>query len=305
LTESKFSENSSVCASRRRFLTVAGSTLLLAGCAGTGALNTGTAGDYAQVNGTRLYYEIAGSGDTVILLHAFMLDTRMWDEQFNTLAQRYRVIRYDARGFGRSALPDSKIPYSHADDLKALMLAQNIDRAHLVGASMGGHFAIDFALKYPQQCRSLSLIDSVIGGWQWSPQWLASYAPIIHAAEHGDIAGAKAAWLAHPIFNSARAKSDVYAHIRKMVSDYSGWHFTHADPVRPLNPPALGRLGQIRAPVLSITGAQDLLEFQRMAKRLEHDAHARPIVVADAGHLPNLEAPQPVNRALGDFLSAI
>lgn len=297
--------NPSLSEGRRQFIAAAGSTILLAGCAGAGALAPAGPGDYAEVNGTRLYYEAAGSGDALVLVHAFMLDTRMWDEQFNVLARRYRVIRYDARGFGRSALPQTNVPYSHADDLQALLRTQNINRAHLVGASMGGHFAIDFALSYPERCRSLSLIDSVIGGWQWSPQWLASYAPIIHAAERGDIAGAKAAWLAHPIFNSVRTRNTAYIRVKQMVNDYSGWHFTHADPVRALNPPALGRLAQLRAPMLNITGTKDLPEFQRMAQRIERDTHARRSVINGAGHLASLEAPQPVNRVLDDFLSAI
>lgn len=301
----KFSADPRPNEGRRRLMAAAGAAFLLAGCAGTGALAPAAPGEYAQVNDTRLYYEAAGSGDAVVLVHAFMLDTRMWDDQFKVLSRRYRVIRYDARGFGRSALPQTNVPYSHADDLQALLRAQNIDRAHLVGASMGGHFAIDFALSYPERCRSLSLIDSVIGGWQWSPQWLASYAPIIHAAERGDIPGAKAAWLAHPIFNSVRAKNAAYIHVKQMVNDYSGWHFTHADPVRALNPPALGRLAQLRAPMLSIIGARDLPEFQRMAQRLEHDAHAQRLSISGAGHLASLEAPQPVNLALGDFLSAV
>ena len=86
---------------RRRFL-AAGSTLALAACAGPGVRAEAEPG-FAEVNGTRLYYEVAGSGDPVVLVHAFTLDTRMWNDQFEALAREFRVIRYDARGFGKSA----------------------------------------------------------------------------------------------------------------------------------------------------------------------------------------------------------
>ena len=75
---------------------------------------------FAAVNSTRLYYELAGSGTPVALIHGFTLDTRMWDDQFQPLAEHYRVLRYDARGFGRSDLPTDE-PFSPHDDLRALL----------------------------------------------------------------------------------------------------------------------------------------------------------------------------------------
>ena len=74
----------------------------LAGCPSAPSGPTRETG-FANVNGTRLYYEMSGRGDTVIFVHGFTLDTRMWDDQFDTFARRYRTIRYDARGFGKSA----------------------------------------------------------------------------------------------------------------------------------------------------------------------------------------------------------
>ena len=74
----------------------------------------------AEVNGARLYYEVAGSGHPLVLIHAYALDTRMWDSQFEEFAQRYQVVRYDVRGFGRSA-PPTEESYSHVEDLKALL----------------------------------------------------------------------------------------------------------------------------------------------------------------------------------------
>ncbi len=293
--------------SRRQFLTVAGSSLLIAGCAGPAALlssrprKTG----YVEVDQGRLYYETAGEGKPLVLLHAFTLDTRMWDAQFAALAARYRVIAYDARGFGRSSLPRPGKPYSHVDDLRALLTALDALNPHLVGASMGGRFALDFAVTHPGAYRSIALIDGVVGGWDWSREWLASYAPVIEASQRHDVAAAKAAWLAHPIFAAARGNQQVYTRLRRMVSDYSGWHFINPNPVRPVEPPVNTRLARLHSPMLSLIGEFDLPDFHRMAEKLEIESRAQRIVIPHAGHVAGMEAPERVNEQLLEFLARV
>jgi 3-oxoadipate enol-lactonase len=293
--------------SRREFL-AAGSALALSGCVGVAPFDQiGTPpprSGFAEVEGARLYYEIAGSGPPVVLLHAFALDTRMWDDQFELLAREYRVVRYDARGFGRSSVPVPGQPYSHVDDFLALTRHLEIHRPHLVGLSMGGRFALDVVVSQPDAARSLAFVDGVIGGWDWSKAWLDSYAPVVAAGRRGDVAAAKAAWLAHPLFASAREQPAVAARLQRMVDDYSGWHFTHADPERRLSPPALARLGRVRVSTLAIVGDRDLPDFQKMAGEVERQvANARRLGVAGAGHLTNMEAPDVVNTALRSFLA--
>jgi pimeloyl-ACP methyl ester carboxylesterase len=284
---------------RRRFL-AAGGALGLAACAGVPPRRDA---GFAEVNGTRLYYEAAGSGEPVVLVHAFTLDTRMWDDQFEVLARDYRVIRYDARGFGKSAPPKAGEPYSNADDLAALLDHLDARRAHVVGLSMGGRFALDYAVTYPDRPRSLVVVDGVVGGWQWSREWVAAYAPIVEAGRKRDVAQAKSLWLGLSLFAPARAQPQVDARLRQMVGDYSGWHFVNQNPERALAPPALGRLGAIRAPTLVLVGERDLPDFQRMAEWLEREIPgARRAKIAGAGHMANMEAPAAVNQALGGFL---
>jgi 3-oxoadipate enol-lactonase len=110
---------------------------------------------YADVNNTRLYYEIAGSGDTLVLIHGNFGDNRHWDGQFEALAKNHKVIRYDVRGYGRSSLPVEGESYSNHDDLKALLEHLGISNAHVCGLSMGSGIAVDFALAYPKMCESL------------------------------------------------------------------------------------------------------------------------------------------------------
>ena len=258
----------------------------------------------AEVNGTRLYYEVAGSGDPVVLVHAFTLDTRMWNEQFDLLARDFRVIRYDARGFGKSAAPKPGEPYSNAEDLAALLNHLDARKPHVVGLSMGGRFALDYAVTYPDGLRSLVVIDGVIGGWQWSREWLAAYAPVVEAGRRRDVAQAKSLWLGLPLFAPARAQPAVGARLKQMVDDYSGWHFVNQNPERAISPPAVGRLGAVRAPTLVLVGERDLPDFHRMSERLERDIPgARRATIGGAGHMANMEAPDAVNKALGGFLN--
>ncbi len=288
--------------SRRRFL-AAGSTLALAACAGQGGAPQRTSG-MAEVNGGKLYYEVAGSGEPVVLVHAFTLDTRMWDDQFDVLARDYRVIRYDARGFGRSPPPNPGEAYSNADDLAALLDRLDARKAHVVGLSMGGRFALDYAVTHPEALRSLVVVDGVIGGWQWSREWLAAYAPIVEAGRRRDIAQAKSLWLALPLFAPARQQPEVGARLKAMVDDYSGWHFVNQSPERAVAPPVVGRLGAIRAPTLVLVGERDLPDFHRMAERLETGIPgARRATIAGSGHLANMESPAAVNQALAAFLN--
>ncbi|HKO88026.1 MAG TPA: alpha/beta fold hydrolase [Burkholderiales bacterium] len=287
--------------SRRRFLTAAGSSLFLAACAAPQTASLSRDG-FLDVPGGKLYYETAGEGTPLIFLHGFAVDHRAWDAQFKALATSYRVVRFDLRGFGRSTVPSG--PYSHSDDLLHLMRHLAIGQSYLAGASMGGRIAIDFALEHSQKVLALATINPVISGWEWSAEWLASYAPIVQAAKRGELSAAKAAFLAHPIFATIRAQPEAYAQLRRMVDEYSGWHFQHADPARNLVPPALTRLERLKVPTLLVSGAQDLPDFQRMTRHLEREAQARRVGLPGVGHMAHLEAPRPVSEALQAFFRA-
>src|SRR6266566_308505 len=120
------------------------------------------------INGAHLYYEQAGSpgspGHPLVLIHGFTLDTRMWDDQFAVFTRHYQVIRYDMRGFGRSDLPAEE-PFTAVDDLRALLDTLGVSRACVLGLSLGGSVAIDFALAYPDRTSALVLVDPALRGW--------------------------------------------------------------------------------------------------------------------------------------------
>jgi len=255
-----------------------------------------------NIGSGQLYCETVGTGVPVVFLHGFGLDLRMWEIQAATLSDRFLVIRYDMRGYGRSSLPSAQ-PYAHADDLAALLSDLGIRSAHVVGLSNGGRNALRFALAYPQAVRSLTLVDSALDGYTWSDDWQARWSSIDHRAKSGDLRGAKQMWIEHPLFAQARAQPDVARRLSEMVSDYSGWHWIHADPGVAPEPPAIARLGMVRSPTLIIVGGCDLPDFQGIAEILASGIQgATKIVIPDAGHVSNMEAPVAFNEALLGFL---
>ena len=124
---------------------------------------------YAELNGNRFYYESAGSGHPLVLLHGMGWDNRAWDEHFYKFAEKYRTIRYDIRGFGQSGPPPLS-HYSHPDDLAALIAHLGLRSTYVLGHSLGGYIAVEFALTYPAMTGGLILADPAINGFEWSPE---------------------------------------------------------------------------------------------------------------------------------------
>ena len=160
----------------------------------------------APVNGTNLYYELAGKGQTIVLLHGFSFDTRMWDDQFSILSEKYQVLRYDLRGFGQSSIPTSDT-YSHSDDLKSLLDYLGIETVIIVGLYRGGRWAIEFALDYQQRTQSLILVNSMPYGFDTIENRPSLSDKIVSTAKFKGISAAKKVWFEHRIFEYARTSS--------------------------------------------------------------------------------------------------
>lgn len=259
----------------------------------------------APVAGTQLAYTTAGAGEPVVLIHGFSLDQRMWQPQVEAFAQHYRVISYDMRGFGQSAVPAGDA-YRHEDDLAALLDYLGIERAHLIGLSLGGAVALDFALTYPGRARSLLLADAVLRGFPWYEEYSKSIGAIWGAGARGDLATAKALWRAHPFFAPACANTQAAPLLLQIISDYSGWHFVNKDPIVHFQPQAAARLGELALPVLIVVGELDVPDFRDISRRLTAEVRgAREIVVPEVGHIVNLEAPAQFNALALEFLASI
>jgi len=257
-----------------------------------------------DVNGTRLYVEAAGSGDALVFVHGFSLDTRVWDDQWEPFAAHYHVVRYDLRGFGRSARPTDQY-YRHADDLQALLEALGVERAHIVGLSLGGGVAVDFAVAHPSAARSIVSVDGVLPGFN-PPDLGESIGAVWGAARSQPLDAVKAFWLEQPLFRGAMSDPAVASRLRAMVDDFSGYGWTARDPGRWVDPPVAARLAEIDVPALALVGEGDLAGFHEIAAKLAAEIpNARMDVLPGCGHLPNMEAPAPFNAALAKFLASI
>jgi pimeloyl-ACP methyl ester carboxylesterase len=258
---------------------------------------------YLAHNAGELYWEAAGAGPPVVLVHGNTFDARMWDDQFTVLAKRFRVIRYDVRGYGRSSVPTG--PYRNHEDLAAVLDAHGLPRAAVVGLSMGGGIASAFAVDQPERVSRLVLIDSTLGGHKWSPEVFEVLEGPPRTAREQGLAAGKEQWLTGALFALAREQPNVIARIREMVDDWSGWRWVNADPQVGLDPPAAARLGELAMPVLVLVGERDLADFQEIAERIARGApNAQRVVIPNVGHMSNMEAPAAVNQALLAFLSA-
>lgn len=256
----------------------------------------------ASINGTRLYHECQGQGPTLLFIHGATLDHRMWRAQVAELANRFRVITYDVRGYGQSAMPDGE--FRHCEDAAALVDHLGLDRVVVIGHSIGALYALELALTRPDRIVGLvSLCMSGLGVPAFPEDTLAMFAAIRQAAR-GSLAAAKAIWAASGWFASARALPGVAIELDAMLADYSGWYWTHDSPSRPIAPPAVERLGELRVATLIIDGERDLAYNHAIAGELKQRIRGAALLRLAAGHMANMETPTLVNAAIGDFATA-
>ncbi len=263
----------------------------------------------APVNGARFHYERAGGGDAaVVFLHAGVSDMRMWDPQFDRFARRYRTIRYDLRGFGKSPMPEGG-QYSNRDDLFGLLNHLGVEKAALIGCSMGGAAAVDFALEHPAMVTALVLVGAGVGGY--IPTDSASFAywgELVAAIQKGDLDRARemeaALWIDGLGRDAAQIDPAYRARARELHRDnFKPERLLH--PEQPLKPPAIERLGEISVPALVLIGDRDAPDVLKLANRLASDVKgARLEMIRDAAHLPNLEHPEVFNRLVLEFLAS-
>ena len=257
------------------------------------------------VNGTHIFYEAAGHGPVVVLLHSGDLDRRQWDPQFLALAREHRVIRYDARGYGRSGRADSA--FRANEDLHALLGALNVSRVSLIGSSLGGRIAIDFALAQPQMVDRLVLAAPGLSGWQFA-RGDTSWLPEARAArDRGDWAGIALAWLKQDYMRPAMERPELAAHLRKIAGDNGAFW---KDVVR-LNgevdqqgtPLAIHRTSLVTAPTLLIVGTRDTRDIMGIADTLSASMpHIRRVTFEGAGHMVNLEQAERFTMLALEFL---
>ena len=260
---------------------------------------------YAPSGGAQLYFEVSGEGPAVVFIHAGVADHRMWQPQVEAFASWHRVVRYDLRGFGKSTAPEE--PFSQRDDLLAVLRHLSIDKAVLVGCSMGGTAAIDFTLEHPEMVSALVPVAAGLGGWNdWSAESSALMTQMMAAIQNKDIDAAfeisARYWIDGPTRDPSRVDSLYREQARRLHRENFSLELFQRSEVA-LVPAAIQRLGEVRCPTIVVVGDSDAQDLRTIAGYLANRiAGAKLTTMANAAHLPSLEHRGEFNRILGDFL---
>ena len=242
-----------------------------------------------------LWYERSGSGDPVVLLHAGVVDGRIWAPVVPLLASRYDVVLYDQRAYGRSAGWDD--PYSLADDLFGVMDEVGFEGAALVGLSRGGRIALDAVLERPERVSRLALVASALPGHE--PTWNVPD-DLARRWDEAEAAGDYAALAEIDLELWAPLGAD--AELRAMFHE-NAEASNGADPDVEPEPPAAERLAEIDLPVLVVTGDRDVPAMTEIGDVLERRiAGAGRVVISEADHMVPWRRPQELANVLAAFL---
>jgi pimeloyl-ACP methyl ester carboxylesterase len=247
-----------------------------------------------------LAFETRGEGIPLVFIHGFSFDMRTWDAQFEALSRYFQVVRYDLRGFGRSSLPTGA--YSHVEDLRALIEFLSLSAPVLIGLSLGANVALSCALDHPRAIRGLVLASSGLPGFAWPeprPPDAAAAVAKSQGVEH-----ARRFWLAHPLFAAARRSATTFARVRRMVEEYSGWHWRNDNPVA--QSVVIERLSECVTPTLVLSGGLDVPGYRQIAAKLSDDIpNAALLTFPDAGHVLNEEDPAGFSAAVLGFVRRV
>jgi pimeloyl-ACP methyl ester carboxylesterase len=264
---------------------------------------------YVEIDGKKVYYEMAGEGQPLVFAHAGFLDSGMWDGQWDAFSKRYRVLRYDMRGYGKSDLLEG--PTSRRNELYHLLKHLGIDAAYLVGCSLGGEMMIDFAIEHPEMVLGLVTVNSTPGGFEMQGEPPAELLEMIEATQQGDVERASELQLRLWIDGPFRRPNEVDAAVRRRAAQMNQipvrnftWAVADMQPTNPLQPPAAQQLHNVHAPTLVMVGALDHPELSRAADVMVAGiAGAQKATVAGAAHIPSMERPAEFNRIVLEFLA--
>lgn len=263
---------------------------------------------FAELNGTNFYYEVMGTGEPLILVHAGIADCSMWDEQCPVFAQQYQVIRYDMRGYGQTALVDGA--YAHYQDLKSLLDFLGIQQAHVLGCSFGGTTALDFTLTYPGRVRSLIAVACRPEGYVFQsapPPQLDAMEAAFQAGDFEQLSELEVQlWVDGPTRTPDQVDAALRDRVRAMNVVALKNEAAEVGQPQPLDPPAAQRLAEISAPTLVVIGDLDRPVMLSAADFMTQTIpQARKAVIEGTAHLPSMEKPALFNQIVVDFLGKL
>jgi len=248
---------------------------------------------FANIGDAQLFYEEKGVGEPIILLHAHSVDRRMWDKQFDELGKYYRVIRYDLRGYGLSSMPVEGKDFTACEDLKRFMDVMKIDKAHLVGLSLGAMVISDFMTVHPERVRSAVLADGAL------TFDLKSRDP------EKDLKRYKENWK-----KSMRQGSySDSPFLMSLIDDWRMWQVAHRESSKVFLGTSARDFYQnnkLKLPVLFIEGECDFAATKKAISELSaYIPDSKIVTIGNAGHFSCIEQPEKFTHAVLDFIKKV
>ena len=289
--------------------------LLLGACLlGASTLTAATHKGYiAASGGAQIYYEERGEGEPLILLHGHSLDTRMWDKQFRAFAKKYRVVRFDFRGYGRSSEQREEFQFTHLGDLLTVMDSLHIDRAHIVGLSMGAFVASDMLAVAPERMLSCVLASGGMKTYKGPSEPMddaekAKRHKEIEALKAKGVNKMKAEWLEGLIASGGSNRESMRKPLKRMIDKWTAWQPLHLEPRVIVAKDGLERFKQNRpqVPTLFLVGGAELKGKEPSRSwMMDYLPNSQLQVVPDSGHMMNMEQPEAFNQTVLTFLQSV
>ncbi|HWP96121.1 MAG TPA: alpha/beta hydrolase [Syntrophomonadaceae bacterium] len=260
-----------------------------------------------EINNTKLFFRVKGEGEPVVFIHGMFNDHRVWEYQIDVFASRYKVICLDQRGYGKSDLPIG--PFSHLEDIRALMDAFSLTKASIIGSSRGGAVATEFALKYPEMVKNLVLVGSDLKGFPYPPDHIQQIMNLFMIMQSAGLEAGINDYIANPYWaycypspNRPEARDKVIQIVRESMNAFR-WVPTWDVE---LTPSAFESVEKIELPVLLIMGEKD----HELNQQIEDYLHgkiknSKKIVMEDCCHFPFVEKPEEFNQIVLEFLQGV
>lgn len=256
---------------------------------------------FIEVPDGKIYYEVAGAGEWIVLIHDGNIHSATWDDQFPVFAKNFKVVRYDRRGYGKSTYPDK--PYSNIDDLNEIFKQLNIDKAIMMGMSAGGGLTIDFTLEYPEKVTGMVLVGAVVSGFGYTqhmttrggnlrPEILSDPAKLADYMCHQD---------PYTFYvGNTEVREKGYNLIMNNLQNYQMDKFNMLIRAKR---PALPNLKEIKVPTLIIVGEYDIPDCHAHAGAIQAGiTGSKRVIINKAGHIVPMEQPAEFNRIVLAFI---
>ena len=261
---------------------------------------------YLNLGNQKIYYETFGAGDPIVLIHAGVTDSRMWNFQIKDLSKHFRIVRYDMRGFGKSSTPDSI--FNPNLDLLAILDSCDIDKANLVGISLGALQAIDFTINYPNRVKSLIISGPGFPDLPSSPEALTKQIEFNKIVKEQGPDSAIYTMLNDP-FWSQSLPSKAFPKARSLfeqILQENKRSFTVNWQLRKISTGLKDRLSEIKCPTLLFRPENEMPSMVSISDTIKNRINGVHIFeIKKASHLLNMEFPDQFNKVIIDFIEKL